>query len=129
MGDGGFQVLTPPDHSGRLSECCLAGLAEGAIAHRGDVMWAFPPFLCKLSTLSLLFLFSVCLYGEGGPLARYVPGREYSRQRDKQVQWSLAPVNQESGGQCTGKLCGPAQEETEPHASLSEQPEVSKNKL
>lgn len=38
------------------------------------------PFLCKLSTSALLFLFSVCLYGEGGPLARYllagnIPGR------------------------------------------------------
>ena len=128
MGDGGFQVLTPPDHSGRLSECCLAGLAEGNTARRGDAMWAFPPFLCKLSTLSLLFLFSVCLYGEGSRLAGCFPGREHSRQRDEQVPWSLAPVNQEPGGQCTGKLCEPAQE-TQPHASLLEQPKVSKNEL
>ena len=42
MGDGRFQMLTPPGRSGRLSECCLARLAEGATARRGDAVWASP---------------------------------------------------------------------------------------
>ena len=107
-----------------------SGLAEQPIAHRETL---FGLFLLSCVTLPCSLLSSSQGLLTGKPAGRQPISPILSSRGGFQAEGggssrSPALKNQDQGGQCAGKACGPG-EKRHPPTSLAEEPVVSKNKL